>query len=123
MVARHAAAVRVVIAPDSFKGSLAADRAADALATGVARALPAAALVLRPVADGGEGTVAAALRAGWTARTARVALGRDRLSAAGFTAAHALTEIEPDPARCRAEPERLLADLAARVVPSLLLGG
>jgi glycerate kinase len=72
MVARHAAAVRVVIAPDSFKGSLAADRAAAAIATGVARALPAATLVLRPVADGGEGTVAAALRAGWTARTARV---------------------------------------------------
>jgi glycerate kinase len=64
--------VRVVIAPDSFKGSLPADRVAAAIATGVASVLPAAQLVLRPVADGGEGTVAAALRAGWSVRTARV---------------------------------------------------
>jgi glycerate kinase len=64
--------VRIVIAPDSFKGSLPADRAADAIAAGVARALPAAEVVVRPVADGGEGTVAAALRAGYPARTARV---------------------------------------------------
>ena len=65
-------AVRIVIAPDSFKGSLAADRAAAAIAAGVGRVLPAAELVLRPVADGGEGTVAAALRAGDSPRTARV---------------------------------------------------
>ena len=64
--------VRIVIAPDSFKCSLAADRAAAAIAEGIARVLPAAELVLRPVADGGEGTVAAALRAGYDARTARV---------------------------------------------------
>jgi glycerate kinase len=49
-----------------------------------------------------------------------VALSPDRLSAAGFTAAHALTEVDPDLTRCRAEPARLLADLAARVVPPLL---
>jgi glycerate kinase len=65
-------AVRIVIAPDSFKGSLAADRAAAAIAAGVRRVLPAAELVVRPVADGGEGTVAAALRAGYSPRTARV---------------------------------------------------
>src|SRR5699024_1351818 len=51
-----------------------------------------------------------------------VRLDAGRLAAAGFTAAHALTEVEPDPARCRAEPERLLADLAARVVPGALPG-
>jgi glycerate kinase len=65
-------AVRIVIAPDSFKGTLAADRAAAAIAEGIARVLPSAELVLRPVADGGEGTVAAALRAGYDGRTARV---------------------------------------------------
>jgi glycerate kinase len=64
--------VRIVIAPDSFKGTLAADRAAVAIADGVARSLPQAECVLRPVADGGEGTVAAALRAGYRAVPARV---------------------------------------------------
>ena len=49
-----------------------------------------------------------------------VALSRDRLTAAGFTAAHALTEIEADVARCLAEPERLLAELAARVIPPMV---
>ncbi|MBN1092217.1 glycerate kinase [Blastococcus sp. TML/M2B] len=64
--------MRIVVAPDSFKGSLSADRAADAIAAGVARAVPGAELALRPVADGGEGTVAAALRAGWGPRAVGV---------------------------------------------------
>jgi glycerate kinase len=64
--------VRIVIAPDSFKGTLTADRVAEAIASGVARVVPAAELHLRPVADGGEGTVAAALRAGYAPRAARV---------------------------------------------------
>ncbi|WP_345770345.1 glycerate kinase [Blastococcus saxobsidens] len=64
--------MRIVIAPDSFKGSLPADEAAAAIAAGIRRVLPGAELVLRPVADGGEGTVAAALRAGWHPRTAQV---------------------------------------------------
>src|SRR5690349_18392930 len=64
--------VRIVLAPDSFKGSLPADRAAAALAEGLARVLPDAECVQRPIADGGEGTVAAALRAGYTARSVRV---------------------------------------------------
>jgi glycerate kinase len=46
----------------------------------------------------------------------RVALTPDRLAAAGFAAAHALTEVEPDVARCLAEPERLLTELTARVL-------
>ncbi|WP_242610965.1 glycerate kinase [Blastococcus saxobsidens] len=64
--------MRIVIAPHSFAGSLPADEVASAIATGIRRVLPGAELVLRPVADGGEGTVAAALRAGWSARTVRV---------------------------------------------------
>ncbi len=64
--------VRIVVAPDSFKGSLSADRAAQAIAAGIVRAVPGAEPVLRPVADGGEGTVAAALRAGYAAREVRV---------------------------------------------------
>jgi glycerate 2-kinase len=65
-------AMRIVIAPDSFKGSLDADRVATAIAAGIARVLPEAELVLRPVADGGEGTVAAALRAGYSPLQVRV---------------------------------------------------
>jgi glycerate 2-kinase len=64
--------VRIVVAPDSFKGSLSAADAADAVAEGIGRVLPDAELVLRPVADGGEGTVDAALRAGYEPRPARV---------------------------------------------------
>lgn len=48
--------LRVVIAPDKFKGSLSARAAADAIALGFARALPSAQLDLVPVADGGDGT-------------------------------------------------------------------
>lgn len=50
---------RVVVAPDSFKGSIGAAAAAGALAAGWRAARPADEVVLRPVADGGEGTLAA----------------------------------------------------------------
>jgi glycerate kinase len=49
----------------------------------------------------------------------RVALGAEQLAAAGFAAAHALTEVEPDVDRCLAEPERVLAELTARVLPAV----
>jgi glycerate kinase len=68
--------VRVVVAPDSFKGSLPADEAAAAIGAGLRAAGAAAGAVphvlLRPVADGGEGTVAMLLAAGWAARRRRV---------------------------------------------------
>ena len=48
---------RVVLAPDSFKGSIAAADAARALAEGWASVEPGAEFVMRPMADGGEGTV------------------------------------------------------------------
>jgi len=46
----------------------------------------------------------------------RVLLDADALDAAGFTAAAALTEVEPDVARCLAEPAAVLADLAAAIL-------
>lgn len=64
--------LRVLIAPDKFKGSLTAAEVATAVATGLAAELPTAELIMLPVADGGEGTVAAALEAGFTARTVSV---------------------------------------------------
>lgn len=53
------AALRIVIAPDKFKGSLTAAEAAQAIARGIRPAQPDAILDLCPMADGGEGTVAA----------------------------------------------------------------
>ena len=50
---------RVVLAPDSFKGTITAVDAAAALAEGWASVDPDAQFVHRPMADGGEGTVAA----------------------------------------------------------------
>ncbi|MBX3469678.1 MAG: glycerate kinase, partial [Planctomycetes bacterium] len=56
--------MRVLIAPDKFKGTLTADEAARAIAVGLARGLPGAELDLLPIADGGEGTVDALVEAG-----------------------------------------------------------
>lgn len=55
--------MKLVIAPDSFKESLSARAVADAIAAGWARVYPDAELLLCPMADGGEGTVAAVLAA------------------------------------------------------------
>ena len=49
--------MRIVLAPDSFKESLSAVQAAEAMARGVRRALPDCEAVTAPIADGGEGTV------------------------------------------------------------------
>ncbi len=55
--------MKVVIAPDSFKGSLEAPGVAEAIARGIRRESPEVETVLLPVADGGEGTVEAVRRA------------------------------------------------------------
>ena len=63
----------ILIAPDSFKGSLTSVQVAQALADGWLRARPDDEVVMCPLADGGEGTLAAIEAAGgWTPRTARV---------------------------------------------------
>lgn len=49
--------MKIIIAPDSFKGSISADGAARAVAQGVKAALPDAEVLTLPVADGGEGTL------------------------------------------------------------------
>lgn len=53
--------MRIVIAPDSFKGSLTAVEAAEAIRCGVLSVIPDAEPVVTPIADGGEGTVDALL--------------------------------------------------------------
>jgi len=49
--------MRILVAPDKFKGSLGAVEAAAAIAAGLRDVLPAAEVTLLPIADGGEGTV------------------------------------------------------------------
>ncbi len=63
----------ILIAPDSFKGSLTSVAVARALAVGWHRARPDDRILLCPLADGGEGTLEAiAAAGGWAWRTATV---------------------------------------------------
>ncbi|HWE36807.1 MAG TPA: glycerate kinase, partial [Isosphaeraceae bacterium] len=55
--------MKIILAPDKFKGSLPAPDAARAMARGTLAACPSAALDLVPMADGGEGTVEALVAA------------------------------------------------------------
>jgi glycerate kinase len=57
--------MKIVVAPDKFKGSLPATQVAAAIAAGLHAGRPGAEVVTIPVADGGEGTVDAAVAAGY----------------------------------------------------------
>jgi glycerate kinase len=57
--------VRVVVAPDKFTGSLTAPQVAASLTAGLVRAAPGTEVVQVPVADGGDGTLDAAVSAGY----------------------------------------------------------
>lgn len=100
-------AVRAVLAPDKFKGSLTAGEVAEALATGILDVVPQLETIKLPVADGGDGTVAAALSAGF-----------DKLvvDAVGPTG-------EPVRAPYALDGDRAVVELAAVVGLSLLPGG
>ncbi|HYD66502.1 glycerate kinase [Azospirillum sp.] len=77
--------MRIVVAPDSFKGSLTAAEAAAAIACGFRAVLPDADIVSLPMADGGEGTVDALLGIlGGHARTVTVRDPFDRPVAARY---------------------------------------
>ncbi|MDC0764497.1 glycerate kinase [Brevibacillus sp. AG] len=49
--------MKIVIAPDSFKGSLTAKQVGEAIRSGIRRVLPQSELLVKPMADGGEGTM------------------------------------------------------------------
>ena len=55
--------MKIIIAPDSFKGSLTTIEAADAIADGIKKVIIDAEIISIPIADGGEGTVEALIRA------------------------------------------------------------
>jgi glycerate kinase len=71
--------MRVLIAPDSFKGSLTSVQVASALASGWQEARPEDEMLLAPLADGGEGTLVAIAAAGgwdWVSADATDPIGR-----------------------------------------------
>ncbi|GAA2516754.1 glycerate kinase [Streptomyces gobitricini] len=81
-------AARVLVAADKFKGSLTAVQVAERVTAGLRRVVPGLEVETLPVADGGDGTVAAAVAAGFERREVRVTgpLG------APVTAAYALRD-------------------------------
>lgn len=79
---------RVIVAPDKFKGSLTAAEVAAGVAAGLARGGFAGEIEVLPVADGGDGTVAAAVSAGFR----RVELGVRGPVGKNVTASYALLD-------------------------------
>lgn len=63
---------RVLVAPDKFKGSLTAVQVAEHVTAGLRRVVPDLEVEALPVADGGDGTVDAAVAAGFERREVRV---------------------------------------------------
>ncbi|MFC8413898.1 glycerate kinase [Streptomyces coelicoflavus] len=78
----------MLVAADKFKGSLTAVEVAERVTAGLRRVVPDVLVEALPVADGGDGTVAAAVAAGFERREVRVAgpLGDE------VTAAYALRD-------------------------------
>lgn len=65
-------AARVLVAADKFKGSLTAVQVAERVTAGLRRIAPDVEVETLPVADGGDGTVAAAVAAGFDRHEVRV---------------------------------------------------
>lgn len=62
----------VLLAPDKFKGTLSAAQVVDALQRGISQTAPQLQQLSCPIADGGDGTLDAALAAGFSEHTATV---------------------------------------------------
>ena len=81
--------MKIVVAIDSFKGSLSTQEAAKAIREGARRACPEAEVYTSPLADGGEGTaeaLTAALGGETVSLTVRDPLGRPVTATYGFVA-------------------------------------
>jgi glycerate kinase len=83
--------VNIVLAPDSFKGSLTAPEACAAMETGLRRVWPDAGVRARPMADGGEGTLDAILHAVGT-RAVRAVMRVPGASGATVEAAYGIVD-------------------------------
>lgn len=88
--------MKIICAPDSFKESMTAEQAAEAMRRGIRRVLPDAEVDLCPIADGGDGTVAAMLAAtGGSACRSSVQGPRGDPIDAAWGMLGTLTEAEP----------------------------
>ncbi len=87
--------VRVLVAADKFKGSLTAVEVAAHVTAGLRAAVPGVTVESLPVADGGDGTVDAAVAGGFERRTAQVTgpLGRPVEAAYAFRDGTAVVEM------------------------------
>lgn len=131
--------MRVVIAPDSFGGTLSAPAAAEAVAAGWRAAAPADTMILLPVADGGTGFVEvlhAAVGGQWHERRVTGPVGEPvsarwlqvgptaYIESAAACGLHLLPSRDPDVAR-RATTRgvgELLADAAVAGVDEIVVG-
>ena len=68
--------MHILIAPDSFKGTLRSREAAEAIAAGLAESLPDAQTRVLPLSDGGEGLVTCMLDALGGERRSSVVSGK-----------------------------------------------
>lgn len=78
--------MKIVVAMDSFKGSLSAVRACEIVAESISSIIPGAEILIKPMADGGEGTAKAMIAAGngqWVEKTVTGPLPEMRVCA-GF---------------------------------------
>jgi glycerate 2-kinase len=89
--------VRILIAPDKFKGTLDAREVAENIAQGLRDALPDAKLDIAPMADGGEGTaqtICDARGCSWLQCKAHDPLGREMRARYGWIEAEKLAVME-----------------------------
>ncbi|MFJ1748186.1 glycerate kinase [Streptomyces sp. NPDC088116] len=107
-------AAHVLVAADKFKGSLTAVQVAERVTAGLHRVAPSVTVETLPVADGGDGTVAAALAAGFERREVRVTgpLGDELTAAYALRDGTAVVEMaEASGLQCL--PEGVFAPLTA----------
>jgi glycerate 2-kinase len=89
--------LRILIAPDKFKGSLGAEEVAEGIKAGVRNVLPTVEIEIIPLADGGEGTAETIRRARggeWVSCPAHDALGREIHARYAWMAQPALAVLE-----------------------------
>ncbi len=109
--------MKILIAPDKFKGALNAREAAENIAKGLRDALPDAKIEMVPMADGGEGTAEAICSArdcSWVHCKAHDALGREIDARYGWIASEKLAAMEMSEAAGmkRLQPRALNPEIA-----------
>ena len=110
--------MRILIAPDKFKGALSGREVADSIAAGLREVLPSARIDIAPMADGGEGTaevISQALGAVWLKCKAHDPLSREIEAGYGWIENQKLAVMEMSEAAGmrRLRPNEYDVDLAS----------